>query len=115
MTAAAGLLPVDQNLVATIQKQDAAGVARPLQLVDHLKQEGMIRPAPHIHHKGDLVLFFRAGGKELGKLQDQLDGHIVDAVIADILQNVHRDAFPGAAHAGDDQTIHKGSLLKKFL
>ena len=116
MTAAAGLLPVDEHLVGALQKEDAAAAAVLFHVLQRPEQEGMIPSAPNVHHKGHFFILFGAAAEQFHKLGDQLDRHIVDAVVADVLQNVHRKAFTRAAQAGNDEAIHdRRSFQRMFL
>src|ERR1700722_17981356 len=46
-----------------------------------------------------------AGGVELGKNRDQLDGKIVDAIEAHILKRVEDGALPRAGKSGEDDEL----------
>jgi hypothetical protein len=52
-----------------------------------------------------------AGSVEFGKDRDELDGEIVDAVEAHILERMQDGAFSGAGEAGEDDELARFGMV----
>ena len=54
--------------------------------------------------------------RQFGKLRDQFDGKIVDAVVAEIFEGLQHRGLPRPAHAGDDDQFGRsGGGRERFL
>ena len=102
MGAAALLIAADQGAHIRVHIQDLAVAAPLLQLVNGLQQLPEAVLFPYIRHKGHLLIAARRGDAQLRKAGHQGDGHIVHAVVVQILQHVGGPALPRAGQAGDN-------------
>ncbi len=47
--------------------------------------------------------------RQFGKLRNQLDRQVVDAVVAEVLEGLKDRSLPGTTHAGDDDQFRRAS------
>ena len=65
------------------------------------------RAFAHVHHQGRATVGSRIA-HQFGELRNQVDGKIVDRVIAQVLQSAQHRAFARAAHSRDDDQFRSG-------
>ena len=100
--AAALLIAADQGAYIRVHVQNLAVAAPLLQLVNGIQQLAEAVLLPHVRHQGHLFIAARRGDAQLRKAGHQGDGHIVHAVVVQILQHVGGPALSRAGQAGYD-------------
>ena len=61
----------------------------------------------HVDDEGGAANLARLHG-QVGKLRDELDRQVVDAVVAEVLEGFQHRGLPRTAHAGDDDQFRRG-------
>ena len=103
----AGLLvAADKGAGVRVHIQDAASDVHPAQLVQGGQKLAEAVLFPHIRHQRHLFIAPSGGDAQLREAGHQRHGHIVHAVILQVLQHIRRPALACAGKAGDDQKFH---------
>ena len=106
---AAGLAEAaQQHRVGRFQKGDL-GRNHPAHGLQNLWQFFQLRSFANIDYQCCAPDFARLHG-QVGKLRDELDRQIVDAVVAQIFEGLQHRGLSRTAHAGDDDQFRRGGL-----
>ena len=89
-----------------VHVQDAYAAVHLLELVNGLEQLPEAVLLAHVRHEGDVFIAPAGGDAELGKARHERDGHIVHAVVVQILHHVRGAALARPGQSGDNQKIH---------
>src|SRR5215475_12065745 len=97
-----------QHVVAGVEEQDLEAVAGVAQLVEHARIVGEELALAQIDAEADAADALERARTELEHARHQDDGQIVDAVEAEIFEDVYRSAPSGPGKAGDDDDFEGG-------
>ena len=89
-----------------VHVQDAHGAVELGQIVQRVHQLPQTVTLTHVGHQRDALIAAVGVHAQLGKARNQRHGHVVHAVVIQILQNVRRAALPRAGQTGDDKKFH---------
>ena len=96
-------LASQQRARRRLEVKHAAVDAAAAQLLDVLRERGQRGGAGVDAHRGALLARV---GEEVDRLEEEIGGQVVDAVIARVLEHVQRDAFSGAGKTADQDELH---------
>ena len=103
----AGLLVAPhQRAQLRVHVQDAHGAVHGLELLNGAQQLPEALALAYVGHEGDLLIAAAGVQAELGKARHELYGHVVHAVVFQILQHVRGAALARAGEPGDDEKFH---------
>ena len=101
------LVAPHQGAQVRVHIEDAHGAAlHGLQLIQGAEELPEAVPLPHVGDQGHLVIAAVGIQAELGKARHQRNGHIVHAIVIQILQHVRRPALARAGKTGNDEKFH---------
>ena len=90
MAAAVLTVPANEHLVGGLQEEHLAAHLTTLELGDAVEQLVEEPLAAQIAGNGQMAAHACVDAHELGQLQDQARGQVVDAEVAHVLEHVHR-------------------------
>ena len=91
------------------KNSDLEPVAGAAQLVEHARVVGEELALADVDAEGDAVDALERAGAELEEARDEHERQVVDAVEAEVLEDVDRGALPGPGEAGDDDDLEAGA------
>ena len=100
------LIPAHKRAHIGVHIQNAHDAVHGLQIVERAEQLAEAVALAHVGHEGDALIAAVRVHAQLRKARQQRHGHIVHAVVFEVLQDVGRPALPGAGQTGDDQKFH---------
>ena len=106
MGAAALLKAAAQHLGIAIQEQHTALVHRRGEDGQYRLQLLKQRTGAYVGYQRDARQRLTALSAQLQEGRHQGGGHIIDAIVADVLQRLAGQGFAGAGHTGDDNEFH---------
>ena len=111
MGAAGLLVAAHKGLYVRVHIEHPAAAAQTCEVLNGLEKLLKAALFPYVRHQRHFFVAALCGKTELSKAGHQRKGHVVHAVIVQILQHVGGAAFPCAGQACDYKKIHSISPL----